>query len=261
MGRMLGSFDGDNELDRPDLNKCPDCECYFSQNNCPLCGKECPPELRAGNRKPVKIKKHRVSSNGKVTFVEWYHSWWFIIIMLLFMPLIGIILLLTSPHKKSLKIGIIACAVAYSLVTTYGIGNIIAYVNNTFDPPVNTKLSKEEYIERCSEINAEDYFRSPSTYKGKYVKLTVTVIDHSYYDYDSKYGEKYSTLYLVASETGADKPIMIRDCSQDVFKNYIAGDVIVIYGQAQGNSTVYTEYEQNKVPMIHAAFIEIINDN
>ena len=46
MGRMLGSFDPEDELDRPDLNKCPDCGCYFATDNCPLCGKVCPPEMR-----------------------------------------------------------------------------------------------------------------------------------------------------------------------------------------------------------------------
>ena len=40
MGRMLGSFDNPEELDRPDLNKCPDCNCFFAGDNCPLCGKE-----------------------------------------------------------------------------------------------------------------------------------------------------------------------------------------------------------------------------
>ena len=29
MGRNLGYFDSD-ELDRPELNKCPECECYFA---------------------------------------------------------------------------------------------------------------------------------------------------------------------------------------------------------------------------------------
>jgi hypothetical protein len=259
MGRMLGSFDGDNNLDRPDLNKCPDCECYFAQDCCPLCGKECPPELRAGNRKPVKVRKRRHSSNGRVTFVEWYHSWWFIIIMLFIFPLVGIVLLITSPHKKSLKIGLAAGAVAYFLIATYGFNNIASYFVNTFDPPVNTKLSKEEYVAKCNDIDAEDYFRSPDSYKNKYVKLTVTVLDRAYTDYDCKYGEKYAIMYLVASSSTSDKPIMIRDCSQDAFKNYVAGDVIVIYGQAQGNYTVYTEYIQNRMPIIHAAYIEIVN--
>ena len=58
MGRMLGSFDPEDELDRPDLNKCPDCGCYFATDNCPLCGKVCPPEMRAGARvEPKKRKK------------------------------------------------------------------------------------------------------------------------------------------------------------------------------------------------------------
>lgn len=259
MGRLLGSFDGDNELDRPDLNKCPDCECYFAQDNCPLCGKECPPELRAGNRKPVKIKKRRTSGSGRVTFVEWYHSWWFIIIMLLLFPLIGIILLVTSPHKKTHKIIFAAIAVVYMILSTFGIGKIVTYFTNIFDPPVNTKLSKEEYIERCVEIDASDYFRNPDSYKDKYVKLTVKVIGQKFYDYDCKYGDKYATLYIVVNGDEYDKVIMIRDCSQDGFKNYAHDDTIIIYGQAQGNQKVYSDYIQNKVPLIHAAYIELPN--
>jgi len=57
MGRLLGSHADDRELDRPDLNKCPDCGCFFPQDNCPLCGKPCPEEMRAGNRKPPKKSK------------------------------------------------------------------------------------------------------------------------------------------------------------------------------------------------------------
>jgi hypothetical protein len=59
MGRMLGAFDSD-EIDRPDLNKCPDCGCFFLQDTCPICGKLCPEEMRAGNRKPVKLKKTEI---------------------------------------------------------------------------------------------------------------------------------------------------------------------------------------------------------
>ena len=36
MGRMLGAFADDEELDRPDLNKCPDCNCFFDGDFCPL---------------------------------------------------------------------------------------------------------------------------------------------------------------------------------------------------------------------------------
>ena len=86
MGKLLGAYD-DIDNEREDLNKCPDCECFFAQDVCPMCGKPCPEEMRAGNRKPVKQKKRRRSSgSGRVTFVEWYHSWWFIAIMMIFMP-------------------------------------------------------------------------------------------------------------------------------------------------------------------------------
>ncbi len=37
MGRMLGYFDNGDELDRPDLNKCPDCGCFFAQENISVC--------------------------------------------------------------------------------------------------------------------------------------------------------------------------------------------------------------------------------
>lgn len=105
MGRMLGAFDNPQELDRPDLNKCPDCECFFAEETCPLCGKVCPEEMRAENRKPAKKEKRRRGcSNGRVTFVEWYHSWWCIILATVFMAPLGIILMLTSPHRTLWKV-------------------------------------------------------------------------------------------------------------------------------------------------------------
>ena len=104
MGRTLGAFDSD-EMDRPDLNKCPDCGCFFVQDTCPICGKLCPEEMRAGNRKPVKQKKNRGSvGSGRVVFVNWYHSWWFMALMMFIFPLAAIILLATSPYKRKHKI-------------------------------------------------------------------------------------------------------------------------------------------------------------
>lgn len=117
MGRMLGAHASD-ELDRPDLNKCPDCLCFFAGDSCPLCGKECPEEMRAGNRAKVKIKKKRASGgSGRVTFIPWYHSWLFIILMLCFMPIVGIILLCTAPYKLRWKIIVaVSVAVAYAFL-------------------------------------------------------------------------------------------------------------------------------------------------
>ena len=123
MGKMLGAFAEDDGFDRSDLNQCPDCGCFFKADNCPLCGKECPEHMRAGNRPVVKQKKKRrsTSSGGRVTFISWYHTWWFIAIMLLFFPLMGAILLITSPYERWKKILFVALAVVISRVVRKGI--------------------------------------------------------------------------------------------------------------------------------------------
>ena len=120
MGRMLGAFDTPEELDRPDLNKCPDCECYFEGDNCPLCGKECPEEMRAGNRKPPKKEKRRRSAgNGRVTFIEWYHTWWCILIATVFMTPVGLVLMLTSPRRTLWKVLFVIGVIFVVLVYPY----------------------------------------------------------------------------------------------------------------------------------------------
>ena len=73
MGRSLGYFDSD-ELDRPELNKCPDCECYFASEECPLCGKICPENFRAGNRAPVKKPKKKKFKKSKSTLPQTFKT-------------------------------------------------------------------------------------------------------------------------------------------------------------------------------------------
>lgn len=129
MGRMLGAFDNSEELDRPDLNKCPDCECFFAGDTCPLCGKVCPEEMRAGNRKPPKKQRRsRSRTNGRVTFVEWYHSWCFIILMMIFMPIAGIVLLITSPHRTRAKVIFVIVFVAIYFVVPFIVNTAIQII-------------------------------------------------------------------------------------------------------------------------------------
>ena len=129
MGRMLGAFDGREELDRPDLNKCPDCECFFAGETCPLCGKVCPEEMRAGNRKPPKKQRRiRSGSNGRVSFVEWYHSWWFIALMMIFMPIAGIVLLFTSPHRTRSKVIFVVIFLAVYFIVPFIVNTAIQII-------------------------------------------------------------------------------------------------------------------------------------
>ena len=251
MGRMLGAHDS-SELDRPDLNKCPDCRCFFAGDNCPLCGKECPEEMRAGNRAKVKPQKRRRGDSGRVTFVAWYHSWVCIILALLFSPLIGIILLVTSPHEKSKKITVVVIGVAWFLISTFGL-SLFSGLVGMFEKPVDTSLSREEYIERCGEVSAENYYRHSDKYKDEFVSLKLVVTERV----TDTEGRKYTTYYLCSDAEGKYR-IMVRDCSQGEQCNYARGDIVVVYGEGAGEKEIYdAQYILRSGVCVNAAYIEI----
>ena len=161
MGRMLGYHDSE-ELDRPDLNKCPDCDCFFASEECPLCGKVCPEHMRAGNRAAVKHKKHK-NTSGRVQFVEWYHAWWFIILMLFVMPVVGIVLFFTSPHSKKAKIIATVVGIAYFLlIYCGGIYWILRFFTkeDATQPPV-TSDAQVAYTDTSERSAPEDSYRLP----------------------------------------------------------------------------------------------------
>ena len=256
MGRMLGAFDPEDELDRPDLNRCPDCGCFFAQTHCPLCGKECPEEMRAGNRKPIKKKKPQRGNSGRVTFIDWYHSWWFIILMLIVFPLVGIVLLVTSPHKKSVKIAIVTVGVVYTVVVSYiGIGNIIFHVKEWIDPPVESSLSFEEYAQRCETLASEDYYRASASYEDRFVSMRLRVVGVARGEYGPTYNETY---YVCEGEGGQAFRILVRDCFLGQSQNLMIGDVITVYGEGAEMSTVYdAEYNEVIAPCINGAYLEL----
>ncbi|MBQ8398018.1 MAG: hypothetical protein IJX53_07500 [Clostridia bacterium] len=249
MGRMLGSFADTEELDRPDLNKCPDCGCFFPQDNCPLCGKPCPEEMRAGNRKPPKKSKKRSTVSDRVVFIEWYHSWWFIILMLFMFPVIGIVLLITSPHKRGLKIGIAAAAVVYTIVSSIGIGTIVGGVTALFDRPVDTSMSRDEYIAACATISPEDFYRGAVGYEEQFVSMTLTV---------SRRINAGSEFYYLCSGGAGKFSLLMRDCFVDQSLNLLPGDTVIVYGEGAGNVTVYDEaYNAYTAPCVNAAYIVV----
>lgn len=258
MGRMLGAFDNSGELDRPDLNKCPDCECFFAGDNCPLCGKVCPEEMRAGNRKPPKKeKRRRTRGSNRVTFIEWYHTWWFIAVMTLFIPLVGVILLATSPYEKRKKITFIVIACVYMLISWIGIGTVINTVIEIINPPVIVTITEDEYAARCESINAQEIWSSPQEYKDKFVKLTVE-ISSTFEDVDSySLLGKYNRYYVCQIE-GTNKYILIRNCILDGESNFGTGDIVTIYGEGAGMKRIYDfNYDEYNAPCINAAYATV----
>lgn len=259
MGRMLGSFADDQELDRPDLNKCPDCKCFFAGEKCPLCGKVCPEEMRAGNRAPVKQKKRKSSGSDRVTFIEWYHSWWFIAIMLLIFPIVGAILLATSPYKTSRKVLFIIIAVIYFFVWRFGIGTIISGITDLWDKPVDDSISKEEYISLCENVTLEDICRSADGNKDKFMAVKLKIVKTVTYQ-DKYYNTKDYVCYLCEDENGSQYNIVIRDCLLEDQQRFISGDVITVYGEGAGECIAYdydTEYTEYKAPCLNMAYVDL----
>ncbi len=258
MSKDLGYFADREGVDNPDLNKCPDCECFFGGDFCPICGKECPEDMRAGNRKPPKKKRRSRGGSSRVTFIEWYHSWWFIAIMMVVMPIVGIILLLTSPHKKWVKILVAVLMIIYTVFISSGlIWGIIDFAT-TDRPSVNTKITEAEYRERCESVPVEEFYRMADAYANKYVKLELTV---SSTVYDGVYtADIYKYYICTALVDGVTLEYLVRDCSVGTSRNYIAGDMITVYGQGAGTASVYiSDVNTLTAPCVNMAYSDLDN--
>ena len=254
MGRPLGAFDSD-ELDRPDLNKCPDCQCYFLTDACPLCGKVCPEEMRAGNRKPVKHKKKKArGQTGRVTFIPWYHTWWFILIMMFWMPIVGIILFFTSPYQKKWKIIGAVAGILYFLIIYLGAGWTLIKTLLPSKPPVNTDLTKAEYVETCEDMDAEQFYRAGDS-EGAYIRMELVVRERVVDAYDET---GYGTYYVCVDPDNDAVTLLIRDCRQDAADKFVAGDTVTVYGESEGEITVYPDYDRVvTAPCLNTAYIEM----
>ena len=263
MGKMMGAFDSENDmLDRPDLNKCPDCGCFFAQDNCPLCGKPCPEEMRAGNRTAPKKQKYKYDNGYRtVMFVDWYHRWWFIALMALIHPIISIVLLITSPHKKKHKIIAVILAVLYGILTNVAFPFLIAMLNKP-KAPVDASLSKAEYIAVCETVDPEEFYRYYGNYSEDFVSMELTVknrftAEDYYYVGTGLY--RNTTYYICTGADGKEIEIMLCDYLLDGTQNFLPGDTIKIYGEGGGHQTVYDNNGINhSAPLIYMAYAERI---
>ncbi len=247
MGRSLGYFDSD-ELDRPELNKCPDCECYFASEECPLCGKICPEEMRAGHRAPVKPPKKKRSSSGRVQFIPFYHTWWFILIVFIFSRIAGVVLFITSPYSKKAKIITVSAVVGgYALLFA-----LSSFILPTLLMPtlVNDKIPRAEYVELCEPMSVEEYHRDAYN-KEHYVTLELTVKEHIV----TNNGDAY---YLCTDRSDGDMYVYVQDCSVEKLTNYLQGDMIRVYGECSGWVDVAFSSDDRFAPLLYMAYSELI---
>ena len=258
MGADLGFFAEDRERDFPELNKCPDCETFFADANCPICGKECPEEFRAGNRKPIKQKKRRRTGNGRVQFVPWYHSTWFIILMMVIFPLAGIILAWSGPWKKNWKI--ISTVIVLFFYLFGGIlggllGNLIF---GWMEPelPVNTAITEEEYRARCEAVDVEALYRHSNNMVGKYVRLTVEIVH-----VNASIDVYEPTTYICKTEKdGKTWEFIILDYRTDSNAvNLVKGDTVTFWGEVYTTDTMYWDGGSLKAPWIACLYADLIS--
>ena len=255
MGRMLGYYDSD-ELDRPELNKCPDCECYFATEECPLCGKICPEEMRAGNRAPVKHKKRR-NSSGRVQFVAWYHSWWFILIMMFTFTIAGVVLLISSPHSKRLKI--IGCAiVAVVVILSSSFMGQTVWDMIFSEPLVNDGITQDEYEDACANMSVEAFYRAGDSTEGQYITMTLKVAER-FTDWYTAYDEEPALYYLCYEEGNPEVQILVRDCLIGKDFNFKAGDTVTVFGESGGQVKVAKDGTSADLiyPCLYMAYAEM----
>ena len=243
MGTPIGFFSEESSTDYPELNKCPDCETYFQTLTCPLCGKECPVEMRAGNRKTVKQKKHRRSrGNGRVQFIPWYMSAWFIIAMLVIFPLVGLILLWQSDWRRGWKIfATVLTAGGYFLG-----GSIIWLLLDLFtgifrssDIPKAPDIPQTEYAALCEQVDLEALYRQPDAFAERKVSVQLTV-RAVLFDESEMQGEGYPLYYdCVAQANGRELHFLVRDLVAEGKINLMEGDRIMVWGEVEGNRRIY----------------------
>ena len=258
MGANLGFFAEDRERDFPELNKCPDCETFFADANCPLCGKECPEEFRAGNRKPIKQKKHRrPSGNGRVQFVPWYHTVWFIVAMLIIQPIIGLILTWTGVWKTHWKI-IVTLLVILPYILLIGSGIITAIVDSYTETeiPINLEISEEDYRASCIKPDVEAFYRNSNEKVGEYVCMDLTVVAFaSTYYYNSDVNYREANVYLCHINQGERTlEFFVVDYRQQDQKRLAIGDKITIWGEVAGEIEAGENVSR---PAVYARFIDI----
>ncbi len=258
MSRQLGFFD-DEIRDFPELNKCPDCETFFAEAYCPLCGKLCPEEMRAGNRPaPKKEKRHRTGGNGRVQFVPWYHSAWFIVLMLFAMPIVGLILLWSSHWRKYWKITVTAVLIVGYLLVTVGIPFLMMFVLGGYSVeqnPITIGLTEEEYQARCETVSPELLYRHVSDMKNDFVTLHGVIERiHDVNDYEEIL--RYYTL-TVTDTSGKEWQFLVRDCREQSAFNLAVGDEITLWGEVGGNKTIYASDTAVTLPNVNMAYVKL----
>ena len=260
MGRFgspsLGYHAEEDDHDIPELNKCPSCGAFFEGDVCPICKTVCPEEMKAGNRVSVRQKAPKAKKGKKGGYrmpPVWYLSTWFIILVLMFSKIAGLILVWMSEWKKWVKITVTVLALGGGYLLMF-LSTLL--MNHFLYQPVeyvNFDISESEYRERCEEATYIDMMRNPGDFADRYLTFTLTVREIKYLD---GY-EMFFTGDAVLATDSEGNEFVFYDCRTEG-QNVLPGDVVTVFGQFgfAGSEEAFGEYD--KYPVIYVAYLEIL---
>ncbi|MBQ2768085.1 MAG: hypothetical protein IJF49_08440 [Clostridia bacterium] len=229
---------GNEDYDRPDLNKCPDCGVYFSSDICPICKKVCPEEMRAGNRESKSIRNNK-SNRLKKKIISI-----FIIVIALFV--FGVVLLGGVCGWIN---GDIESIVNGNAEMTKNNDQTVSWPKETGGSSIEssnpigstTKFSKESYN---SGLGYEELYRYPGMHKGEKVKI----FGYVYLVVDGD-----PNIAIITAENRPFDLICITYTDKATGSRLMSGDIITVYGKGNG----LFENEYMTLPWISADLIEI----
>ena len=123
---------------------------------------------------------------------------------------------------------------------------------------LSLSLTKTEYIDACDSVDEEVFYRDYPEYEDEYITVNLVVEEKITDTNIDSFGSEYNVYYLCSPVDGGDFKILVRDCVQSNKRNYLAGDVIAVYGEGAGEVTIYgIGGIQVSAPCIYAAHIDI----
>ncbi len=258
MGRFgsptLGYHAEDDENDIPELNKCPSCGAFFEDDVCPICKTVCPEEMKAGNRVVRKKKKKKAKSSGYQVPPVWYLRTWFILLVLCFSQLFGLILVWMSDWKKWVKVTVTILALGGGYIVGIVLYPLLGFLQQQKPIEyVNYDIPESEYREQCDTLDYEDMMREPNAYVGRYMTLTLTV-------QSVKYINGYNGTFIgdvLLTVDGDGHSYVIYDCRKGG-KGILAGDTVQVFGELGCVSTEAAFDAYEKYPIVYGAYVDLV---
>lgn len=147
----------------------------------------------------------------------------------------------------------------YLFLSSFGISNVVSFLASQWEKPVNTSLSREEYMDACQTFSPEELYRGADVYTDTYVSFTVEVVQKITDVYAHYNGGKYTVYYVCQDPDNTQIRFLIRDCRRENSRNFLPGDVITVYGEAAGNLSINDmEYNTHTAPGINGAYMELV---